>query len=307
MVTVKHLKLLCKKYKLTISGTKKQLAKKLYNLRSDTMSKKDLKIVKDFLKVKTHKRKLKKTKKRAKRSKRAKRAGVGFSDLVTYFTDSPEQGALYRDTGITRNFREDRDEALEKSSLPPPSEIEAYPQGMTLDVSKVERMRPDWEIERSVQVFIPRIKEVFSNLKLKQDDYDYETKLHLIIGSKYDSDDYFPYLVLGKKDLKDIDHRKLNEIFRQRGKFIHKEQLAIAHSKYESDKESDLFPESSFSKEMKQEFKDLYDWERRFPPGDAVDRTSFFLKKVRYQPKYPTEEGIHFQYYDLFEKSFVTP
>ena len=61
MVTVKQLKALCKKYKLTTSGTKKQLAKRLYNLRSDTMSKKDLKIVKDLLKVKTHKRKLKKT------------------------------------------------------------------------------------------------------------------------------------------------------------------------------------------------------------------------------------------------------
>ena len=55
MVTVKQLKLLCKKYKLTQGGTKKQLAKRLYNLRSDTMSKKDLKIVKDLLKVKTHK------------------------------------------------------------------------------------------------------------------------------------------------------------------------------------------------------------------------------------------------------------
>ena len=63
MVTLKQLKALCKKYKLTISGTKKQLGKRLYNLRSDTMSKKDLKIVKDFLKVKTHKRNLKQTKK----------------------------------------------------------------------------------------------------------------------------------------------------------------------------------------------------------------------------------------------------
>ena len=80
MVTLKQLKALCKKYKLTISGTKKQLGKRLYNLRSDTMSKKDLKIVKDFLKVKTNKRKLKKTK------KRSKKAGVGFNDLVTYFT-----------------------------------------------------------------------------------------------------------------------------------------------------------------------------------------------------------------------------
>ena len=89
MVTVKQLKLLCKKYKLTQGGTKKQLAKRLYNLRSDTMSKKDLKIVKDLLKVKTHKRKLKKTKK----AKKAKKAGVGFSDLVTYFTDLPRQDA----------------------------------------------------------------------------------------------------------------------------------------------------------------------------------------------------------------------
>jgi hypothetical protein len=305
MVTVKQLKLLCKKYKLTQGGTKKQLAKRLYNLRSDTMSKKDLKIVKDLLKVKTHKRKLKKTKK----AKKAKKAGVGFSDLVTYFTDLPRQDALYRDTdNIHRNFQEERETLLEKSKTPDLAEIEApYPREMTLDVPKVERMRPDWDIERSVQVFIPRIKEAFKNLELQHDDYDYERKLHLIIGSKYDSDDYFPYMVLDEKDSVDPDHKKLNEIFRQRGKFIHKDQLAIAHSKVESDKESDLFPKSSFSEEMKKEFKDLYDWERRFPPGDAIDRTSFFRKKVRYQPKYPTEEGIHFQYYDLFEKDFVTP
>ena len=305
MVTVKQLKLLCKKYKLTQGGTKKQLAKRLYNLRSDTMSKKDLKIVKDLLKVKTHKRKLKKTKK----AKKAKKAGVGFSDLVTYFTDLPRQDALYRDTdNIPRNFQEERETLLEKSKTPDLAEIEApYPREMTLDVQKVEKMRPDWDIERSVQVFIPRIKEAFKNLELQHDDYDYERKLHLIIGSKYDSDDYFPYMVLDEKDSVDPDHKKLNEIFRQRGKFIHKDQLAIAHSKVESDKESDLFPKSSFSEEMKKEFKDLYDWERRFPPGDAIDRTSFFRKKVRYQPKYPTEEGIHFQYYDLFEKDFVTP
>lgn len=63
MTTIKQLKALCKKYKLTVSGTKKQLGKRLYNLRSDTMSKKDLKIVKDLFKNKTHKRNLKRTRK----------------------------------------------------------------------------------------------------------------------------------------------------------------------------------------------------------------------------------------------------
>ena len=127
------------------------------------------------------------------------------------------------------------------------------------------------------------------------------------MGSKFENDDYFPYLVLNHKDSKDLDHHKLNELFRQRGKFIHKDQVAMGHSKFESNKEHELFPESSFSPEMKKEFKDLYDWERRFPGGNAIDRLSFFRKKARYQPKYPNDEGIHFQYYDIFEKDFITP
>ena len=86
MVTLKQLKALCKKYKLTTSGTKKQLGKRLYNLRSDTMSKKDLKIIKDFLKVKTHKRKLKRTKKKSKnrsRNRSINRPKAGLPGLTS--------------------------------------------------------------------------------------------------------------------------------------------------------------------------------------------------------------------------------
>lgn len=83
MPTLKQLKQLCKKYNLTSSGTKKQLGKRLYNLRSDTMSKKDLKIVKDFLKIKTHKRKLKRTKNKLKN--RSIKAGLpGLTRLLSY-------------------------------------------------------------------------------------------------------------------------------------------------------------------------------------------------------------------------------
>jgi hypothetical protein len=308
MVTVKQLKALCKKYNLTISGTKKQLGKRLYNLRSDTMSKKDFKIVKDFLKVKTNKRKLKKTK------KRSKKAGVGFNDLVTYFTGvSPESvnvAPLGNQKDITdeivEKMRKQREKVKSKSKSPDLTTIEAYPSS-TLDVSDVKSMRPHWDVEKSVKILIPRIDEALGNFGLRDDDYDYERKLHVIIGSKYDSDDYLPYLTMNKKDSGNLDHHKLNELFRQRGKFIHKDQVAIGHSRFESNKEHELFPESSFSKEMKQEFKDLYDWERRFPSGDAVDRLSVFRKRARYQPKYPNEEGIHFQYYDIVEKDFITP
>jgi hypothetical protein len=89
MVTLKQLKALCKKYKLTTSGTKKQLGKRLYNLRSDTMSKEDLKIIKDFLKVKTHKRKLKRTKKKSKnRSKNRSKAGLpGLTSILSFLHD----------------------------------------------------------------------------------------------------------------------------------------------------------------------------------------------------------------------------
>jgi hypothetical protein len=306
MVTLKQLKALCKKYKLTISGTKKQLGKRLYNLRSDTMSKKDLKIVKDFLKVKTHKRNLKRTK------KKSKKAGVGFSDLVSYFTyDSPItkypiENQRELSEGIIEKMRKQRELVKSKSKSPDLPTIEAYTSS-TLDVSGVKSMRPQWDVEKSVKILIPRIDEALKHFELKDDDYDYERKLHIIIGSKYDSDNYLPYLVLNPTDFKGIDHHKLNELFRQRGKFIHKDQVAIGHSKFESNKEHELFPGSSFSKEMKQEFKDLYDWERRFPSGDAVDRLSVFRKRARYQPKYPNEEGIHFQYYDIVEKDFVTP
>ena len=112
---------------------------------------------------------------------------------------------------------------------------------------------------------------------------------------------------MNKKDSENLDHHNLNELFRQRGKFIHKGQVTIGHSRFESNEEHDLFPDSSFSKEMKEGFKDLYDWERRFPSGDAVDRLSIFRKRVRYQQKYTNEEGIHFQYYDIVAKKFVTP
>lgn len=308
MVTVKQLKALCKKYKLTVSGTKKQLGKRLYNLRSDTMSKKDLKIVKDFLKVKTHKRKLKKTK------KISKKAGVGFTDLMDYFTGMPSKSVTGSLLGnqpdvtdeIVEKMRKQREKVKSKSKSPDLPTIEAYPSS-TLDVSDVKSMRPHWDVEKSVKIFIPRIDEALGNFGLKDDDYDYERKLHVIIGSKYDSDDYLPYLTMNKKDSENLDHHKLNELFRRRGKFIHKDQVAIGHSRFESNKEHELFPESSFSKEMKQEFKDLYDWERRFPSGDAVDRLSVFRKRARYQPKYPNEEGIHFQYYDIVEKDFITP
>lgn len=307
MVTLKQLKALCKKYKLTISGTKKQLGKRLYNLRSDTMSKKDLKIVTDFLKNKTHKRNLKRTK------KRTKKAGVGFSDLVTYFTqDSPSivkypiENKKDLSEDIIEKMRKQRELVKSKSKSPDLSTIEAYPSS-TLDVSDVKSMRPQWDIEKSVELFLPGIKAALENFELKDDDYDYERKLHIIIGSKYGSDNYLPYLVMNKKDSKDLDHHKLNELFRQRGKFIHKDQLAIGHSRFESNKEHELFPDSSFFKEMKKEFKDLYDWERRFPSGDAVDRLSIFRKRARYQPKYTNEEGVHFQYYDIVEKDFVTP
>jgi hypothetical protein len=308
MVTVKQLKALCKKYNLTISGTKKQLGKRLYNLRSDTMSKKDFKIVKDFLKVKTNKRKLKKTK------KRSKKAGVGFNDLVTYFTGVPSKSVTGSLLGnqpdvtdeIVEKMRKQREKVKSKSKSPDLTTIEAYPSS-TLDVSDVKSMRPHWDVEKSVKILIPRIDEALGNFGLRDDDYDYERKLHVIIGSKYDSDDYLPYLTMNKKDSGNLDHHKLNELFRQRGKFIHKDQVAIGHSRFESNKEHELFPESSFSKEMKQEFKDLYDWERRFPSGDAVDRLSVFRKRARYQPKYPNEEGIHFQYYDIVEKDFITP
>lgn len=308
MVTLKQLKALCKKYNLTISGTKKQLGKRLYNLRSDTMSKKDLKIVKDFLKVKTNKRKLKKTK------KRSKKAGVGFNDLVTYFTavssDNVNVAPLGNQQDVTdeivEKMRKQREKVKSKSNSPDLSTIEAYPSATT-DVSDVKSMRPQWDVEKSIKILIPRIDEALGNFGLKDDDYDYERKLHVIIGSKYDSDDYLPYLTMNKKDSGNLDHHKLNELFRQRGKFIHKDQVAMGHSRFETNKEHELFPESSFSKEMKKEFKDLYDWERRFPSGDAVDRLSVFRKRARYQPKYPNEEGIHFQYYDIVEKDFITP
>ena len=308
MVTLKQLKALCKKYNLTISGTKKQLGKRLYNLRSDNMSKKDLKIVKDFLKVKTNKRKLKKTK------KRSKKAGVGFNDLVTYFTGVSSENVNVAPLGnqgdvtdeIVEKMRKQREKVKSKSKSPDLSTIEAYP-GATLDVSDVKSMRPQWDVEKSIKILIPRIDEALGNFGLKDDDYDYERKLHVIIGSKYDSDDYLPYLTMNKKDSGNLDHHKLNELFRQRGKFIHKDQVAMGHSRFETNKEHELFPESSFSKEMKKEFKDLYDWERRFPSGDAVDRLSVFRKRARYQPKYPNEEGIHFQYYDIVEKDFITP
>jgi len=86
MVTLKQLKALCKKYNLNVSGNKKQLGKRLYNLRSDTMSKKDLKIIKDFLKVKTHKRKLKRTKNKSKnRSRNRSKAGLpGLTSILSY-------------------------------------------------------------------------------------------------------------------------------------------------------------------------------------------------------------------------------
>ena len=55
-------------------------------------------------------------------------------------------------------------------------------------------------------------------------------------------------------------------------------------------------------------FKDLYSWEQRFDSGlDGIDRTSMFRKKQTYQPKYKMEEGVRFQYYDLFDKKFVNP
>ena len=306
MVTVKQLKAMCKKYNLTSSGTKKHLGKRLYNLRSDTMSKKDLKIIKDFLKVKTHKRKLKRTKK-----KRSKKAGVGFSGLLTYFTgDSSVMEHLDNrqdlHESIVEKMRAERERVKRNSRSPDMSTIEAYPMA-TLDIQDVKSMRPQWDIEKSVKLFLPRIKEAFENVELKDDDYDYERKLHVIIGSKYDSDDYLPYLVMNKKDSENLDHHNLNELFRQRGKFIHKGQVTIGHSRFESNEEHDLFPDSSFSKEMKEGFKDLYDWERRFPSGDAVDRLSIFRKRVRYQQKYTNEEGIHFQYYDIVAKKFVTP
>jgi hypothetical protein len=324
MPTLKQLKQLCKKYNLIVSGTKKQLGKRLYNLRSDIMSKKDLKIIKDFLKVKTHKRNLKRT-----RKKRSKKAGMGFNDLVTYFTRVPPESVMGSPLGnqqdvtdeIVEKMRQQRELVKRQSRYPDLATIEAYPMNTpgvpdvpdvpgvpgVPDVPDVKSIRPHWDVVKSVEILIPRIDEALGNFGLKDDDYDYERKLHVIIGSKYDSDDYLPYLTMNKKDSGNLDHHKLNELFRRRGKFIHKDQVAIGHSNFESNKEHELFPESSFSKEMKQEFKDLYDWERRFPSGDAVDRLSVFRKRARYQPKYPNEEGIHFQYYDVFDKDFVTP
>lgn len=327
MVTLKQLKALCKKYKLNVSGNKKQLGKRLYNLRSDTMSKKDLKIIKDFLKVKTHKRKLKRTK------NKSKKAGVGFGDLVSYFTyDSPItkypiENRRELSEEIIEKMRKQRELVKRKSRYPDLATIEAYPMNTpgapnvpdvpnvqdvpnvpnVQDVPNVKSIRPQWDIERSVEDYCRDLKKTIVKFELKYDDYDYERKLHVIIGSKYESDDYLPYLVLNPKDFENLDHYKLNELFRQKGAFIHKDQVAIGHSRYESNKEHELFPDSSLSKEMKQEFKDLYDWERRFPSGDAVNRLSVFRKIARYQPKYSNDEGIQFKYYDIVDNDFVTP
>jgi len=292
-LTLKQLKALCKKYKLPVSGTKKQLTQRLR--KSAKLSKKDKLSLKS-----------KKTKKKSKKS--------GMFGLAEYLGFGNPQIEHFQklETGyeLPRKLEEQREQREKHKHTKVDLSSIVNPEATSLIVEdrKIESMRPQWDIERSVEVLIPRIKEVAANFDLKGDEYDYERKIHVVIGSKLAHDEHIPHLVLTLPEAENLDTKSLNELFRQRGKFIHKDQVDVAHSKFESEYEYELFPESSFSKEMKKEFKDLYSWEQRFDSGlDGIDRTSMFRKKQTYQPKYKTEEGVRFQYYDLFDKKFINP
>ena len=289
-LTLKQLKALCKKYKLPVSGTKKQLTQRLR--KSAKLSKKDKLSLKS-----------KKTKKKSKKS-----GMFGLAEYLGFGNPQIEHfQKLEKEHELPQKLEKQR-EKHKHTKVDLASIVNPEATNLIVEDRKIESMRPQWDIERSVEVLIPRIKEVAANFDLKGDEYDYERKIHVVIGSKLAHDEHIPHLVLTLDEAETLDTKSLNELFRQRGKFIHKDQVDVAHSNFESEYEYELFPESSFSKEMKKEFKDLYSWEQRFDSGlDGIDRTSMFRKKQTYQPKYKTEEGVRFQYYDLFDKKFINP
>ena len=269
-ITLKELKTMCKKYNLTVTGTKRQLAQRIYNLRSDTMSKKDLKIIKDFLKVKTHKRKLKKFTKRTKKKKKTKKAGIGVKDIVSYMfpgemTVNTQEDPinLSKDSEITDKGK------LYEANLPDKSELIAYPVDNLLEIQPVKQEKSKFNIDGLKQhernLFLKQISNDIMEEFSKIDPSDLEftdpddieryseevSYFHVIITSPWEEDKEIPYLRLTTPEVAQLKSlqkdktslvEKLDTIFQLRGKFVDKSALSKLYDiKYDYTKEEGLF------------------------------------------------------------------
>tara|TARA_B100001123_G_C15293104_1_gene1018167 strand:+ start:950 stop:1915 length:966 start_codon:yes stop_codon:yes gene_type:complete len=269
MVTLKELKSMCKKYNLTISGTKKQLAQRLYNLRSDTLSKKDLKIIKDLLSTKSHTRKLKRTLKKKKKKRKTKKAGIGVKDIVDYMfhgealVDQEEPHIDLRKIGEIS----DKDKLYE-ANLPDKSELMAYPVDNLLDVQPIKQEKSSFHIDglklHERNLFLQQISkdiiEAFSKIDPSDleftdpDDIERYSKevsyFHVLITSPWGEDKEIPYLRLTGTDVAQLKSlqkeetslvEKLDTIFQLRGGFVDKSALSkLYDTKYDYTKEEGL-------------------------------------------------------------------
>lgn len=256
MVTLKQLKQLCKKYNLTSSGTKKQLGKRLYNLRSDIMSKKDLKIIKDFLKVKTHKRKLKKTKNKSRnrsrnRSINRSKAGLpGLTSILSYLQG--ENHGIHPGTQLAHGYQP-TNEQIEKMRLARKyiKRIKPYPGQPLIDMRAsdvpltiheeqsvdtgprvndaiVIRHNPDFiENMNFIMELINRIKG--NNVDIAEPGYDDEygehidkfKNLHLVVNLPDGQGIHVP---LTYQEYEKLDHKYLSEYLPE-GRIISEEEM----------------------------------------------------------------------------------
>ena len=303
--TLKQLKSLSKKYKLPVSGTKKQLTMRLKkNVKLSKKDKQSLKRVKRIKRIKS------------KNKKRIKSGMFGFSYLgfgspTQINPSNPSNPSSPTEPLLPFNKYVENPPTYISTDADLSSIVNPDATG---SIMKTQEERFQWEIDKSIEIMIPRIKEVAERFFFQGDVekiiplHEYETKIHLFIDSKLESDVYIPYLVLTLSEAQTLNTESFNKLFSRSGKFIDKIHTRVIHSDSVFEHEEELFPENAFSETMKEEFNDLYSWERRFGVGgDAVDRTSMFRLNQIFAPQFKNidQEGIRTQPYDVYVKEFV--
>ena len=318
VLTLKELKTMCKKYNLTISGTKKQLAQRIYNLRSDTMSKKDLKIIKDFLKVKTDKRKLKKrtskkrpSKRTKKSNKKKKKSGVGLATFNDILLNIP-----YFSSKIPEDSPVDPNENIKKIELEkykpdnyPGKEIVAPNSKNLMDnlvtesyvVNSEEKRRKRGDVQQNKKNFekiiLQGIKELKGLLKVEYTKNDLAMGditeeglfVHIIIKPTYKGDDRYVHIPISYEDLNKLNWNKLMDIFNESGGFL------SSNKAYQYENPSGTYVEGSFYDTNKGDLEEwLYDQTRYNQPGKS-DKTIVSM----YQPQ-PVVEREQISGYKIF-------
>jgi len=316
VLTLKELKTMCKKYNLTVSGNKKQLAQRIYNLRSDKISKKDLKKIKELL-TKTQKTKRKLKKRTKKRTKKKKKSGVGLATFNDLLTNIP-----YFSSKMPENSPVDPNENIKKIELEkykpdnyPEKEIVAPNSQNLMDnlvtesyvVNSEEKRRKRGDVQQNKQNFekiiVDGIKELKGLLKVEYtrndlimgDITEEGLFVHVIIKPTYKDDDRYVHIPISYEDLNNLDNlnmNKLMDIFNENGGFL------PSNKAYQYENPSGPYVEGSFYDTKKGDLEEwLYDQTRYIQPGKS-DKT--IVSMYQPQPVFEREQIIGYKVFPIY-------